>query len=648
MQRGIRVSGTVTDADDKPVAALAIWGDDPYSEHRPQQEVRTDDQGVYKLPPLPPGPMHVTVVAKDWMPQTRAVDISQSNPAIDFKLQTGKALRIHLLTIPASRCPTSRFRSRGGATPSRCTTSNIPMWWIPKFRNSDANGGYQWTWAPDDAVTYRLSAIGGFSTPEATFTADDEEHEFVLHRLLEITGRVTDAATGRPIEKFTVMPVLDFKPILFSVERRQALHRTGGKYSLGELDRTDVAYRVRIEADGYRTAMSDQFHVGDRQTTWDFKLETAPPAAGRVLDEQGDPVPGAKVYLATKSQSYESEDGLSNNFEQVTNQRGEFSFPAQFERYAVIVNHEKGYAETLLKPGQTPGDLRLKSWAKVEGRLLQDGKPVPEAAVYLRLASGTRFGEMPYINNDFYTKTDTAGHFEFPRVPPVKCSVGADLSPWQVYPITSSQYVPLDLQSGQKVMLELGGKGTQVTGKVALKGVGSEKFDLNWSLNDLLRMQPGIEPPEEIRALGFDWRHGWNDAWTVSLEGRAYLNTLHRDFVRLTSDGRLLVNGVPPGDYQLALKVYEHNDPKACLVNAVATNVVRFHVSEADAEKPSFDLGTIELETARGPQPGEHVPDFELKTVDGQSKKLSDFRGHCVLVDFWAPWCAPARRSCRK
>lgn len=76
---------------------------------------------------------------------------------------------------------------------------------------------------------------------------------------------------------------------------------------------------------------------------------------------------------------------------------------------------------------------------------------------------------------------------------------------------------------------------------------------------------------------------------------------------------------------------------------AVYDFVIKSDTPDTQAGISQSDESSGDVKDMFGLERGDVAPDFELQTLDGETVKLSDFRGEKVLLNFWATWCPPCR-----
>src|SRR5262249_25526465 len=156
----------------------------------------------------------LTVIAAGWAPQLRKVTLRDGLPPQDFRLGPGKPIRLRVVDDfgkPVAGASVSISGWKGLKSLQTDHNPNhppVPDTGIP--RKANAEGVWEWAAAPDDPVTLHVWSKG-FGESEVEIGGGAPERTVMLKVEHRVTGRVTDAATGKPVPAFTVIPVIVFR-----------------------------------------------------------------------------------------------------------------------------------------------------------------------------------------------------------------------------------------------------------------------------------------------------------------------------------------------------------------------------------------------------------------------------------------------------
>lgn len=247
-----------------------------------------------------------------------------------------------------------------------------------------------------------------------------------LSDYLVLAGRVLDAETEEAIDRFQVTPgSRSNRPNKIAWETHRTEVHQEGHYRL-LLPKRAHTPQLLVEADGYLPTASPPFSASD--TNFVFKLKKGDGPRGRVLDADGKPAGGEFVFRVDPGEQISLLDTgeirayLANESRVMSDPDGFFSFPPRLETGKIYVATEAGYAEHRADASEARLEVRLQSWGRIEGKLMQDGKPVAHETVGLNFARSFNPDE-PWVNLQHAVKTDAEGRFTFERVPPGELNI---------------------------------------------------------------------------------------------------------------------------------------------------------------------------------------------------------------------------------
>ncbi len=349
-----------------------------------------------------------------------------------------------------------------------------------EFRtHTDDEGRFAWRDAPRDVVLFDVLQKGYMASRGVPLTASDREQTVVLHPKLVLNGKVTDAATGRPLPSFRVVqgrPILGESPRKINWSEDAAAEGAGGRYST-EFDEPSEALYIRIEAPGYRLAESRGFRPDDGAQTLDFALEPAKGVSGLVKLPDGTPAEGVEVALATRQHQVSLQGGRIDadaNVPRVkTAADGRFAFAAPDGDFLLIAVADAGFVNASPDELARSGVLTLVPWGHIEGGVRIGARTGAGQEVTFLPIRPRREGGPSVFSYGYVTRTDDRGRFAFDRViagpGTVSRVVVTELGGG------GEQHTPgwperIDVPPGGTAEVKIGGKGRPVVGQVGFDG----------------------------------------------------------------------------------------------------------------------------------------------------------------------------------
>lgn len=433
LKPGVMVYGQVTDTNGNPIANVDI-GNTTSRAMWNCISTKTDLEGKYELKNVDAGELILWAVINKYALYVERFSLNGSEAKKLINIQLKEPLPLQGKIVDQQGNPVS------GASVAICEYKSVRNLVGHQDRvTSDSSGKFLIPNAPTEGMV-KLSVVAeDISSIEPELEMGKEEYIITVDRAGKVYGKVVDEKTGEPINKFNVKLTFSTKGYQPGWGYSATWNREGHNFDSAEgffdTGRENLPvgaeYSLTVYADGFDPLTINPVIVqpisSDPNRT-EFRLKPATTIAGRVVDNNGLPIVGARIRWFSEGNKLTYNEHWDDRDTAVTNSKGEFVLSAIGSGKCGIYITRETFAPYLSTSLVFPEDANklnevvLFPGGEIFGKVTNDGKAVADASVSCGVFRQKLGGsDMGYIN--LRATTDIDGYYEIFDLPAGEISV---------------------------------------------------------------------------------------------------------------------------------------------------------------------------------------------------------------------------------